>query len=91
MCQLVARLVPYLSWSYLEKILHKNQEKKKLGSVAMCQANLYRKGILKNENKKKDGDVPAHLAQLDSVLLSGFLLPKRGQGVVLRRLDKTSS
>jgi len=24
MCQLVARLVPYLSWSYLQKILHKN-------------------------------------------------------------------
>ena len=49
-----------------------------------------RKGILKIENKKKkNGDVPAHLAQLDSVLLSGFLLPKRGQGLMLKRLDKT--
>ena len=46
-----------------------------------------RKGILKIE--EKNGDVSAHLAQLDSVLLSGFLLAKRGQGLVLKRLDKT--
>ena len=53
-----------------------------------------RMGILKMENTKKkttkkNDEVPAHLAQLDSVLLSGFLLPKRGQGLVLKRLDKT--
>ena len=44
MCQLVARLVPYLSWSYL-KIITKDITQKirenKVGGMVMCQASLY--------------------------------------------------
>ena len=55
MCQLVARLVPYLSWSYFEKKLHKKRAKK-LGGVVMCQARLYwtvEKAFLKLKIREK--------------------------------------